>query len=340
MRAAFYYNNKDVRVQEVPVPKIKDGELLVRIEASGICGSDVMEWYRIKKAPLVLGHEIAGTIVETGLGVKRFKAGDRVTVAHHVPCNTCRYCLSGNFSVCDTLRATNFDPGGFCEFVRVPEINVDRGVFILPDGMSFEEGSFSEPLGCVVRSLRACGMEPGKTVLVIGSGMSGLLQIRLARALGAGVIIATDVNDFRLDAAKKSGADITIKATEDVPSVIKKKLGRLADIVVICVARDSAIEQGLKSVERAGVVQFFAPKGPNETYPLPMFDLWRDNITIVNSYASPPADTLMALDLIASKRVVVSDLITHRLGLGEAQLGFKLAAEAGDSLKIIIEPQR
>lgn len=340
MRAAFYYNNKDVRVQEVPVPKIKDNELLVKIEASGICGSDVMEWYRIKKAPLVLGHEIAGTIVETGAGVKNFKAGDRVTVAHHVPCNTCRYCLSGNFSVCDTLRTTNFDPGGFCEFVRVPEINVDRGVFILPDGMSFEEGSFSEPLGCVVRGLRACRMEPGKTVLVIGSGMSGLLQIRLAKALGAGAIIATDVNIFRLEAAKKSGADITIKATEDVPAVIKKKLGRLADIVVICVGRDSAIEQGLKSVERAGVVQFFAPKGPNETYPLPMFDLWRDNITIVNSYASPPGDTLMALDLIASKRVVVSDLITHRLGLGEAQLGFKLAAEAGDSLKVIIEPQR
>lgn len=340
MRAAFYYNNKDVRVQEVPVPKIKDGELLVKIEASGICGSDVMEWYRIKKAPLVLGHEIAGTVVETGLGVKKFKAGDRVTVAHHVPCNTCRYCLGGNFSVCDTLRTTNFDPGGFCEYVRVPEINVDRGVFILPEGMSFEEGSFSEPLGCVVRGLRVCGMEPGKTVLVLGSGMSGLLQIRLAKALGAGAIIATDVNDFRLEAAKKSGADITIKATEDVPAVIKKKLGRLADIVVICVARDSAIEQGLKSVDRAGVVQFFAPKGPGETYPLPMFDLWRDNITLVNSYASPPADTQTALDLIASKRVAVSDLITHRLGLGEAQLGFKLAAEAGDSLKVIIEPQR
>jgi len=340
LRAAFYYNNKDVRVQEVPVPKIKDGELLVKIEASGICGSDVMEWYRIKKAPLVLGHEIAGTVVETGLGVKKFKAGDRVTVAHHVPCNTCRYCLGGNFSVCDTLRTTNFDPGGFCEYVRVPEINVDRGVFILPEGMSFEEGSFSEPLGCVVRGLRVCGMEPGKTVLVLGSGMSGLLQIRLAKALGAGAIIATDVNDFRLEAAKKSGADITIKATEDVPAVIKKKLGRLADIVVICVARDSAIEQGLKSVDRAGVVQFFAPKGPGETYPLPMFDLWRDNITLVNSYASPPADTQTALDLIASKRVAVSDLITHRLGLGEAQLGFKLAAEAGDSLKVIIEPQR
>ncbi|MBI5969558.1 MAG: alcohol dehydrogenase catalytic domain-containing protein [Deltaproteobacteria bacterium] len=340
MRAAFYYNNKDVRLQEVPVPKIKDGEVLVKIEASGICGSDVMEWYRIKKAPLVLGHEIAGTIVETGAGVKKFKTGDRVTVAHHVPCNTCRYCLSGNFSVCDTLRTANFDPGGFCEFVRVPELNVDRGVFTLPDGMTFEEGSFSEPLGCVVRGLRACGMSPGKTVLVIGSGMSGLLQIRLAKALGAGAIIATDVNDFRLTAAKKSGADITIKAAEDVPAVIRKKLGRLADIVVICAARDSAIGQGLKSVDRAGVVQFFAPKGPGETYPLPMFDLWRDNITLVNSYASPPADTRTALDLIASKRVVVTDLITHRLGLGEAQLGFKLAAEAGDSLKIIIEPQR
>ncbi len=341
MRAAFYYNNNDVRVQEVPVPEIGDGELLVKIEASGICGSDVMEWYRIKKAPLVLGHEIAGTIVEAGSNVKRFKAGDRVTVAHHVPCNTCRFCLSGNYSVCDTLRATNFDPGGFAEFVRVPSINVDRGVFKLPDKMSFDEGTFSEPLGCVVRGLRAAKTEPGKTVLVIGSGMSGLLHIRLAKALGAGAIIATDISGFRLDAAKRSGADTVLKAEGDVPALVKEALGgRLADIVVICASRDSAIAQGLKSVERAGTVLFFAPKEPGAAYPMPLFELWRDNITLVNSYASPPFDTIVALDLIESKRVPVMDLVTHRLPLGDIQDGFRLAAEAKESIKVIIEPQK
>jgi L-iditol 2-dehydrogenase len=127
MRVAMYYNNKDVRLEEMPTPQVGPGEVLLKSLACGICGSDVMEWYRIHKAPLVLGHEATGEIVETGEDVKRFKKGDRVFVSHHVPCNTCHYCLNGNHTVCDTLRSTNFDPGGFAEYVRVPEINVDRG---------------------------------------------------------------------------------------------------------------------------------------------------------------------------------------------------------------------
>jgi L-iditol 2-dehydrogenase len=341
VRAAVYYNNKDVRVEEKPVPAIGPGEALVRIEASGICGSDVMEWYRIKKAPLVLGHEIAGTITAVGPGVTRFKAGMRVTVAHHVPCNTCRYCLIGNHSVCDTLRTTNFDPGGFCEFVRVPAINVDRGTFILPDSVSFEEATFVEPLGCVVRAFRMARFTPGTDVLVIGSGMSGLLHIKLARALGAGMIAATDINDFRLQAAKKAGADSLFRGDKaDVPAAVKDAFGRLPGLVIVCAASDSAIAQALKSVDRGGTLILFAPKEPGGTYPFPLFDLWRDNITIINSYASPPLDTMMALDLIAARRVDVTDMITHRLGLGEAQEGFRLASQAGESIKVVIEPQR
>ena len=257
-----------------------------------------------------------------------------------MPCNTCKHCLKGNHSVCDMLRSTNFDPGGFTEFVRVPAVNVDRGVFVLPDNVSFEDGSFSEPLGCVVRAMRACRMEPGKSMLVIGSGMSGILFIKLARALGAGLIAATDVSPYRKQAAVVAGADFVFDAKDDVPALVRKALGGGADIVVLCASRDSAIEQGLKSVERAGTVIFFAPKQPGETYPLPLFDLWRDNVTVVNSYASPPYDTMVALDLISSGRVTVSDLVTHRLALSEAGAGFRLAAEAGESMKVIIEPGR
>ncbi len=341
MRAAVYYNNRDVRVEERPVPAVGAGEALVKIEASGICGSDVMEWYRIKKAPLVLGHEIAGTITAVGQGVSRFQPGDRVTVAHHVPCNTCRYCLVGNHSVCDTLRTTNFDPGGFCEFVRVPAINVDRGTFILPGSVSFAEGTFVEPLGCVVRAFRMARFTPGTDVLVIGSGMSGLLHIKLAKALGAGKIAATDINDFRLKAAENAGADAVFRGDRvDVPASVKGALGRLPGLVIVCASSDPAIAQALKSVDRGGSLILFAPKEPGGTYPFPLFDLWRDNITIINSYASPPLDTQMAIDLIAAKRVVVSDMITHRLGLGQAQEGFRLAAEAGESIKVVIEPQR
>jgi len=147
----MWYNNQDVRLEEMPTPQIGPGELLVRVLASGICGSDVMEWYRLDRAPLVLGHEIAGDIVRVGQGVELYKDGARVSAATHVPCNTCHYCLSGHHTVCDTLRRTNFDPGGFAEYIRLPAINVDRGVFLLPDEVSDEEATFTEPLACVLR---------------------------------------------------------------------------------------------------------------------------------------------------------------------------------------------
>ncbi len=341
MRAAVYYNNSDVRVEEMPRPGIGPRELLMKVEASGLCGSDVMEWYRIKKAPLVLGHEVAGTIEEAGSEVTAFKAGDRVTVAHHVPCNSCRYCLAGNHSVCDTLRTTNFDPGGFAEYLRVPEINVKTGTFKLPDSVGFVEGTFSEPLGCVVRNMRASGFRPGMTVAVLGSGISGILHIKLARALGAGTIIATDVSAWRLQQAARAGADYVVRADADVPAEVRSILGRGADIVVLCAARASAVAQAIASVDRGGCLLFFAPMAPDETYPLPMFDLWRDNVRIVHSYASPPYDTEVAIDLLASKRVEVADMVTHRLPLSRSAEGFSLVAGAvpgAESLKVIIEP--
>ncbi|MBI5376107.1 MAG: alcohol dehydrogenase catalytic domain-containing protein [Candidatus Schekmanbacteria bacterium] len=341
MRVAKYYNNRDVRLEEMPVPKIGAGEILVKIIASGVCGSDVMEWYRIKKAPLVLGHEITGDIVETGEGVEKFKKGDRVTVAHHVPCNTCYYCLNGEYSVCDTLRSTNFDPGGFAEYVRVPKINVDRGVFLLPDEVSYEDGTFSEPLGCVMRGQKVADVRPAQTVLVIGSGISGLLHIKLARAVGAAKIFATDISEYRLSAAKRFGADEVIRASDDVSGKIKSlNGGRLADRVILCAGADSAIEQALQCIDRGGTILLFALPEPGKKFPIDLWNMWRDNVTITTAYASPPADTIPAIELIRSKRVDVSDMITHRLPLSEAGLGFKLVYEAKDSIKVIIEPQR
>ena len=151
MRVAVYYNNKDVRIEERPVPQINDDELLVKVMASGICGTDVMEWYRIKKAPLVLGHEISGIVDKVGKNVKNFEVGDRVFVSHHVPCMKCHYCLNNHHTTCETLHKTNFDPGGFSEYIRIPKLNVELGTFKLHDGVSFEEGTFIEPLGCVLR---------------------------------------------------------------------------------------------------------------------------------------------------------------------------------------------
>lgn len=342
MKVAMWYNNQDVRIEERPTPKIGPGEVLVRVEASGICGSDVMEWYRIDRAPLILGHEVSGQIVAVGEGVKRYKEGDRVALAHHVPCNTCHYCLSGHHTVCETLRKTNFDPGGFVEFVRIPTINVDRGIFVLPDHVSYEDATFVEPLACVLRGQRITRMQLGSTVVVIGSGIAGLLQVMLAHAFGAGRVIATDISEYRLEAARRLGADIAINAKEDLPSRLRQaNQGLLADLVIVCTGAPPAITQALKLVERGGTILFFATTNPSTTTPISMNELfWRTEITLTSSYGGSPGDYQTALDLIGAKTIPVSQMITHRLPLSKTGLGFQLVAEGQNSIKVIIEPQK
>jgi len=340
MRVAVYHGNDDIRVEERPAPKIGPDELLVRIESSGVCGSDVMEWYRIKKAPLVLGHEIAGTVVEAGPRVAAFKPGDRVTVAHHVPCNTCRYCLAGQYSLCDTLRSTNFDPGGFAQFIRVPPINVDRGTFLIPSDLSFDEATFIEPLACVLRGLRVARFKPGASALVLGSGISGLLFIASLKALGAGRIAATDVLNYRLAAAKRFGAEVVLAAKDATSEKLAESNGgRLFDLVITSAGAPSVVEQAFRSVDRGGTVLLFAPLAPGTNVTLSAWEIWRDQITIVSTYAGPPVDTEQAIELLRTRHIEVDDMITHRLPLAETARGFKLVAEGRESIKVIIKPQ-
>lgn len=350
MRVAMYYSNKDVRLQDMPTPRPGAGELLVKVIASGVCGSDVMEWYRIKKAPLVLGHEIAGEVFEIGAGVdsatginaaQKYKKGDRVFVSHHVPCGECRYCKKGHESVCDTLRKTNFFPGGFSEYIRVPAINLKNGVYILPHETSFEEGVFIEPLACVVRGQRFANVQKGDNVLVIGSGITGILHIALAKARGAARIIATDVNAYRIGSAKRFGADMALSSNEMTPEKLKALLGGcLADVVIVCTGNPNAIAQSMKLVERGGNILFFAPSMPDVQIPMPEWSLWRDEITLTSSYAASPRDINETIELINKKAVDVHEMITHRLPLEETGRGFQLVADAQESIKVIIEPQK
>jgi L-iditol 2-dehydrogenase len=341
MKVAMYYNNRDVRLEEIPTPTIGLGELLVKVLASGICGSDVMEWYRVKKAPRVLGHEITGEIVKVGGGVKNYKIGDRVFVSHHVPCNTCHYCLNGFHTVCDTLRTTNFDPGGFAEYIRVPKINVDRGVFTLPNEISLEEGVFIEPLACVLRGQRLAKLVPGQSVLIIGSGISGLLHVALARSAGASRVIASDINGYRLNAAKNFGADEALDAKEVSPSRVREINGnRLVDLVVVCAGSLSAYRQALEIVDRGGAVLCFAPIEPGIDFPFPFYDFWNDGITLLSTYGGSPFDIMTAIGLIRAHRLPLCEMITHRLPLSETGIGFQLVAEAKDSIKVIIEPHQ
>jgi len=335
----MYYNNDDVRLEEAPTPEPGPGEILLGVRASGICGTDVMEWYRKRQAPTVLGHEVTGEVAAVGAGVERFSVGDRVVATHHVPCNACHHCRHGHASVCELMRRTRFDPGGFAEFVRVAKVNVDSGTFLLPDSLSFVEGSFTEPLACVVRAQRHAGGTSAGTTLVMGSGVAGLLHLQLAANDRAGKIIVTDVNPARLALAQSMGADLALDARENVPARIREvNDGRLADLVIVCTGARPAIEQAFDCVERGGTLLFFATTAEGDKVPIPLYEMWHNEVRLLTSYAASPADLMAAMDLLRTRKVTVDRLVSHRLPLNEAGQGFRLVANARHSLKVIIEP--
>ncbi|MDP6793729.1 MAG: alcohol dehydrogenase catalytic domain-containing protein, partial [Anaerolineales bacterium] len=335
--------NDDVRLEEMPKPTIGAGEVLVRVVASGICGSDVMEWYRTKTAPRVLGHEVTGEITSLGEGVTGFDLGERVVFTHHVPCNDCGHCLRGQHTLCSTLHSTSFDPGGFAEYVRVPKINVDKGgVLSLPEELSFEVGTFIEPLGCVVRGQRRICLQPGDSVLVLGSGLAGLLNIRLARVLGAGCIVATDMQSFRLQAALDSGAQAAIDAALEhvVERVLAANDGNGFEHVIVCTAASGVFAQALSAVAPGGNVLLYAFSGPGVETLLDLHDYFRKSTTIRSTYGASPLDLRQAVNMLRFGSMEVEDLITHRLSLAETGRGFSLVASGTESLKVIIEPGR
>ena len=325
----------------MPIPKIGEDEALLKVMASGICGSDVIEWYRVPKAPIVLGHEATGVIDKVGSKVTSLKVGDRVFVSHHVPCNQCRYCQRGHHTACHTLHTTNYYPGGFSQYIRVPKINIDFGIYKLPDDMSFEEGTFIEPLACVSRGQRLASLQKDDTLLIIGSGISGILHTQLAKFKGVENIVVADINPYRLMLAKKFGANHALNAKENLPEKLKEvNDGRLADQVVVCTGATSAALTALDCVENGGTILFFAVPDPTVKLPVPINQFWRNEITMRTSYGAAPNDLEDSMRVLATKQLNVKDMITHRLSLSEAQEGFRLMAEAGQSLKVILEPNR
>ncbi len=339
MYVAVYYNNKDVRIEELPFPEIGEEEVLLKVMASGICGSDVLEWYRVPKAPRVLGHEATGAIDQVGKKVTSLKVGDRVFISHHVPCNACVHCEKGHHTACETLHNTNYYPGGFSQYIKVPKINVQLGVYKLPDDMSFEEGTFIEPLACVSRGQRLANLQKDDTVLIIGSGISGILHVQLAKFKGVKKVIVADINEYRMKLAEKFGADHSVDARDNLPAKIKAlNNGRLADQVIVCTGATSAVMSAIDCVESGGTILFFAVPDPTVKIPLPINQFWRNEITFRTSYGAAPNDLEDALKYLATKRLNVKDMITHRLPLREAQEGFRLMSTAGESLKVILEP--
>lgn len=320
---------------EVPTPVPGPREMVVKIHACGICGSDIVEWYRLPRAPLVQGHEIGAEVVAVGSAVQRFKPSDRVFIPPKIPCGSCVYCVKGHFPQCAEIKERL--PGAFAEYVLVPEVFVEKGTYPLPDNISYEQSTFIEPLACAARAQRLAGVRKGDTVLVMGCGMSGLLHVKLAAARDCRVI-AVDVNPMKLDFAAKAGAVMVVDGSEDIAERLIAGNGRKADIVVLCSSARQAVEAAWRCVDKGGTVVLFAVPGPEEQVVVPVNDFWMKEITILTSYYCGPPDIMEAMDLIGSGTVTVHDLITHRLPLDDIVEGFRLVSDGRESIKVIIKP--
>tara|TARA_B100000029_G_scaffold484983_1_gene537818 strand:+ start:258 stop:1310 length:1053 start_codon:yes stop_codon:yes gene_type:complete len=333
---AEYHSNSDIRIKEIARPNINDHEALVKMEACGICGTDVMEWYRQKTAPKVLGHEMSGSIVQLGKNVKNFSLGDRVFVSHHVPCFDCYYCKNSKHSACDSLHTGNFYPGGFSEYIKIPEENLNYGTFKLPEKMTYNEAAMIEPMACAVAGQNMLHLKDNQTILIIGSGISGLCHIILAKMKGLNVI-STDISDYRVDQAKYFGSDYSFHADNISADKIREiNHGRLADVVINCAGNKSAVENAFKYVDKKGEILFFAI--PSSTIKLPFANLWRNETSLFFSYGAATNDISTTIDLYSEGRINFEKMITHQIKLSKIVDGFKLVEAAHDSIKVVINP--
>jgi len=347
LKVARYFSNDDVRVDKIPKPSINSDEFLVKVKKSGICGSDILEYYRFAKMEklgvdsLILGHEIAGDIVEIGDNIKNYQRGDRVFVSHHVPCFECHYCKEGHHTACHLLHNTNFDPGGFSEYIRIPHINIEKkGVYVLDKEVTYEEGVFIEPLGCVCRAQRLADIHQGQTILILGTGVSGLLHLKLAKAKGVQKIITTDISKYRMNKAKELGASLVLNANEDIVTKVKQfNENRAPDIIIVCTGAVSAAKQALDCVGPGTTIIFFAVPKPGINLEIPINDYWRNEVKLMTSYGAAPPDLDESYyEWIKSKKIDVTDLITHSFPLDDIAEAFNLVCEADESLKVVIEP--
>lgn len=343
MKVAKLYSFDNIKIEEVSIPECGPKDAIVKTKACGICSGDVMPWYIEKKAPLVLGHEPVGEIVEIGSELLKnhkfkFKIGDRVFVHHHAPCMICKYCLRGDHVQCETWRNSKIIPGGISEYILVPEINLLKDTLLLPEIVSFEDGTLIEPTACVVKSLKRAKIKKGDTVLIIGLGVMGQIQLLLLRRFGAEKIIGADMIDFRLKKALEFGADHVIDVSRnDLRSSLQDITeGYMANVVIVNPNSLDALKSGISCVSRGGTIVLFTPVKPGEILSIDPNYFYFQDINIVTSYSCGPDDTRDALQYIKEGIVTADKLVTHRFSIDETEKAYRITAEAKNSLKCLI----
>ncbi len=344
MRAAFYHDVGDFRIEELPFPKIGPDEALIKVEACGICGTDVHKAiHKTVKTPIVLGHEVSGVIIKLGVNIKKFKVGDKVALAHHAGCGVCHYCRKSHHSLCDEYLKTNLDPGGFSTHLRVPAPNVRNTMLHVPEGLTFNEAAFMEPLACCLRGFKKTRFETGDSVFIHGAGPIGLLFVQITKAFNASEIICSDLMDYRLKFATSFGATQVFNPSANISigEFIKNATGNEGvDLVIVTVGHPAIYNESTKIIGRGGDVLFFAEvTGISEsTFPLDPNLIYKKEACLVGSYSSSPYEYEMGLKMIKNGYINVKKLITHQFKLEGLNEAINLANNPKDSLKIMINP--
>ncbi len=340
-KVARLYAWGDVRVEEAPMPEPGDGEIVVQIEACGLCGSDALTWYVEKKAPVVLGHEPAGVVKAVGNGVTNVRVGERVFVHHHAPCMNCPHCKRGLWSSCELWRQNALDPGGFATFALVRAQTVERDTLPLPREMSFETATFIEPLACCIRAVKRHGnVQPGDTVFVVGLGAMGLLMIQLARVYGATTIVGSDFMGERRERALLYGAQYAFDPRHEDQVAEWRELAqhRGADVVIVCPGDARAVQSGMNAAAPGARVVCFTPLPPSDPMGIDLSALYFKEISLHQSYSCGPDETREALELLSTRQVEVTSLITHRVGLQGVAAALERARGKGEGLKTVVLP--
>ncbi len=327
MKAVLIDMPGQVKVTEVPRPSPAEGEVLVRLRCCGVCGTDLEKIHGHGITSRTLGHEEVGEVVELGAGVRGLSIGQRVYAHHHVACGVCELCLRGEQTLCPEYSKHNLQPCGLAEYFIVPKYNVERGaVLSLPDKLGYEEASFIEPLACCIRGLGRTNAKTAASILIYGAGPVGLLHLKLLRTYGEKRVVVSDISDYRLGLAARMGADATFNATnaEDRDRVLSSLPGG-PELVVLATGSSAAFEEATRVVGRGGTILLFGAPKKDAKGTIDIARFFLNGTRLVSSYAASETETNEALELLATGRIVVSDMITHRFPLDRSRDAFAIA---------------
>ena len=331
--------DKKVTLVESELPKVNEDEMLVRMQSCGICGSDLEKVYgNYGMRSLRVGHEPAGAVIKVGKNLKKFQVGDRVFVHHHVSCYSCRYCLQGNYTMCNNYQTSNIEPCGLSEEFIVPKWNIEHGgVLKLPESISYDEAALIEPFACCIRGLNKISIKHGDNVAILGAGPTGVMHTLLARLWGANNIVVSDVNEFRLKFVEKYGVTAVNLNLEKLDDVINSNTGSLGvDVTILATGSMKAFESSLRITRRAGKILLFGVPSVGSKYGLDLNSLYSNEQIIIPSYGASEIETNQALSLMSDKSIDLLPLVTHRFQLRESDNAFKCAHEAVDAMKVLV----